>query len=255
MIFASPPSVSRRGWIVRVLAAAAGTRVIGRSVADDRTAAGPKIASMVFDLRREALSLWWRDEAGRPFRTFDALEQSLKASGRRLVFAMNAGMYEADFSPVGLFIANGREERPLNRRDGAGNFYLKPNGVFHTAADGTAGIVETMEMAAHRGAVSLATQSGPLLVRKGVIHAGFNPRSSSRLIRNGVGVRDRHTVVFAISEEPVNFHEFAIHFRDVLRCPDALYLDGTISSVLSTAPPLRIVRAELGPILALTARI
>lgn len=56
--------------------------------------------------------------------------------------------------------------------------------------------------------------------------------------------------MFAIAQEPVNFHEFATHFRDALRCPDALYLDGTISSVLSAkSPALRSVRAELGPMI------
>ncbi|MFC6661842.1 hypothetical protein [Deinococcus multiflagellatus] len=33
-----------------------------------------------------------------------------------------------------------------------------------------------------------------------------------------------------ISGAPVNFYSFALFFRDTLRCPDALYLDGSISA-------------------------
>ena len=50
--------------------------------------------------------------------------------GRPVVFAMNAGMFQPDLSPVGLFIERGQELRPVNRRGGKGNFNLQPNGVF-----------------------------------------------------------------------------------------------------------------------------
>ena len=48
----------------------------------------------------------------------------------------------------------------------------------------------------------------------------------SRKGRNGVGLRDAHTVVFAISEDEVSFGAFARLFRDTLKCPNALFLDG-----------------------------
>ena len=47
-------------------------------------------------------------------------------------------------------------------------------------------------------------------------------------MRSGIGVSD-DSVIFAISEQPVNFYEFATFFRDVLNCSSALYLDGVIS--------------------------
>jgi len=56
---------------------------------------------------------------------------------------MNAGMYEADQSPLGLFIVDGRVARPLNLRSGSGNFYLKPNGVFWVDARGLPHVDET----------------------------------------------------------------------------------------------------------------
>jgi uncharacterized protein YigE (DUF2233 family) len=56
-------------------------------------------------------------------------------------------------------------------------------------------------------------------------------------------------VVFAISAEAVNLYEFAVLFRDVLGCPDALYLDGVISSL--HAPDLKRSdkKVELGPMI------
>jgi uncharacterized protein YigE (DUF2233 family) len=76
----------------------------------------------------------------------------------------------------------------------------------------------------------------------------------SAKIRNGVGIADANKIVFAISNEPVTFMEFAKLFRDHLHCSDALYLDGSISSIY--APSVR--RADylwpLGPIIAIYPR-
>jgi hypothetical protein len=80
-------------------------------------------------------------------------------------------------------------------------------------------------------AISDAMQSGPILVTNGRIHPRFIPGYHSRHIRNGVGVDGDGRVVFAISNQPVNFHDFATLFRDALDCPDALYLDGSISEM------------------------
>jgi uncharacterized protein YigE (DUF2233 family) len=41
-------------------------------------------------------------------------------------------------------------------------------------------------------------------------------------------------------------------FRDVLRCPDALFLDGTISSLHSTKLNRSDFRMDLGPMLGVT---
>lgn len=58
--------------------------------------------------------------------------------------------------------------------------------------------------------------------------------------------------MFAISEEPVNLYEFATMFRDTLHCPDALFLDGAISSLHSAELKRSDVRVDLGPIIAVT---
>jgi uncharacterized protein YigE (DUF2233 family) len=69
-----------------------------------------------------------------------------------------------------------------------------------------------------------------MLVIDGNLHPRFIRDSSSRHVRNGVGTSaDGKTVIFAISNEPVNFHLFARLFRDHLQLPQALFFDGKVS--------------------------
>jgi uncharacterized protein YigE (DUF2233 family) len=210
--------------------------------------AEPRYTVVKIDLRKERLELFLRDDAGVEFKRFDRLEAWLAGRNRQLVFAMNAGMYHADFSPVGLLVQDGREVSPLNLSTDAGNFFLKPNGVFLVSRAGRPRVVESSEYPALSKGVRLATQSGPLLLRRGRVHSAFIPDSDSRKIRNGVGVSG-HTAIFVISEQPVNFYEFALYFRDVLHCRDALYLDGTVSALHSLALRRSDFVRELGPIL------
>ena len=218
---------------------------------DAANSLGKRYTVCRIDVRREHLQLFLHDDSAKPFRHFDMLDAWLRDHGQRLNFAMNAGMYRADLSPLGLFVAEGKEVSPLNTADGYGNFFLKPNGVFFLSASG-AHIAESSAYKKFAERVTLATQSGPLLVNKGKIHGSFNANSASRLIRNGVGTISQTTVVFAISDEPVNFFEFATLFRNTLHCTDALYLDGTVSSLYSAGLKRNDIRADLGPIIGVS---
>ena len=82
-----------------------------------------------------------------------------------------------------------------------------------------------------------ATQSGPMLVIDGQVHPRFLPDATSLQIRNGVGALRDGRVAFAISNDPVRFHDFATLFRDRLQSRNALFLDGSISSLY--APEIR----------------
>ncbi len=183
-----------------------------------------------FDPSRVKIETFNLDDSGVPLGTFAALETMLRQQGRKLLFAMNAGMFDLALRPIGLFIEDGVQAKKLNRRNGSGNFHLKPNGVFYID-DGKAAVVETERYAKLRIRPDFATQSGPMLVIDGAVHPKFSPTGVSQKIRNGVGVRDDGTVVFAITEEPVNFHDFASLFRDRLQCPNALFFDGSVSSL------------------------
>lgn len=215
-------------------------------------AAAPRYTVVKVDLRTEKLELFLNDDAGVAFKRFDRLEAWLKARNRQLLFAVNAGMYHADFSPVGLFVRDGREESPLNLADGTGNFFRKPNGVF-LVSDAGPRVIESSEYPAlAKSGVRLATQSGPLLLHNGVLHPALIPNSDSRKIRNGV-CASGHTAIFVLSEAPVNFYDFALYFRDVLHCRDALYLDGTVSALHSKAWGRSDFVRELGPILGVVS--
>jgi uncharacterized protein YigE (DUF2233 family) len=206
----------------------------------------PRFTTIRVDVRTERLELFLRDDAGHTFKRFDRLRSWLASRNVRLRFAMNAGMFQPDLSPVGLLVQDGQQVSILNLSDGTGNFFLKPNGVFFISESGPR-IVESSEYPALAQGVSLATQSGPLLVRNGALHPALNAASTSRLLRNGVGISG-DTVMFVISEQPVNFYEMATYFRDELHCPDALYLDGVVSSLYSPDLQRNDSRADLGPI-------
>ena len=193
-----------------------------------RQVEGAAYTICTLDLRRHEVRLFWKGEDGEVIGSFDRLRAM--GDGARLVFAMNAGMYHEDRSPVGLYVEGGREMKRANTAAGPGNFHLKPNGVFYVAGR-TAGVMETGRYLKARVKADYATQSGPMLVIDGRIHPKISEDGPSRKIRNGVGVRDRSTVVFAISEEPVTFGAFARLFKDELGTPNALFLDGSVSSL------------------------
>jgi uncharacterized protein YigE (DUF2233 family) len=178
------------------------------------------------DPARYDIGLYLRDATGKPYEHLEKV-----GAAHPFLFAMNAGMYHEDFSPVGLFVADGKETAPLNQGDSPGNFFMKPNGVFYVDQAGNAGVMETAAYAASGIAPRIATQSGPMLVIDGEIHPKFEPNGESRFIRNGVGVRDPHTVYFVISRTSVSLGSFARLFRDELRCPNALFFDGAVSAL------------------------
>jgi uncharacterized protein YigE (DUF2233 family) len=158
-----------------------------------------------------------------------------------LVVATNGGLYHSPEVPVGWTVVDGVQTRPIERGEGVGNFFLTPNGAFWLDAAGPH--VARTEAIAATGKVRAATQSGPLLVERGALHPAFLPASDSAKARNGVGRVDEHTVVLA-SCGPLNFHAFATLFRDVLHAPDALFLDGSISTLFGPSlPPTPAARA------------
>jgi uncharacterized protein YigE (DUF2233 family) len=165
---------------------------------------------------------------------------------------MNAGIFEPHFVPTGLLVSGGVELHALSTASGTGNFYLQPNGVFAVTATG-ARVVETSQFSRLVG-VTEATQSGPLLVQRGVVHPALSPGSKNVYVRNGVGVRDDGVVVFAVSREAVSLHDFATLFRDELACPDALYLDGFVSGLAVDGVALTDDKGPFGAVLVVEPR-
>ena len=211
-----------------------------------------------FDAAKDDLRIVWRDRDGRPFGTFGALADALKAEGRALAFAMNGGMYKDDLSPVGLHIENGQELTKADTTTVHGrpsqipNFYKKPNGVFYVGK-GRAGVLETGTFLARRPNAAFATQSGPMLVIDGAIHPAFIVDSKDLKPRDGVCVSGATRVHFVMSKSYVSFYDFARFFRDRIDCKNALFLDGGLAPGIY-APELKRndppAHGGYGPIIA-----
>jgi uncharacterized protein YigE (DUF2233 family) len=88
-----------------------------------------------------------------------------------------------------------------------------------------------------------------MLVIDGKMNSRFDPDGQSRYVRNGVGVDEEGVPVFAISDQPVSFGKFARLFRDALGCRNALYLDGSVSSLWDPANNRMDSFAAIGPML------
>jgi uncharacterized protein YigE (DUF2233 family) len=183
-----------------------------------------------FDVRSFDVRLFWGEDDV-PYRTFSELSRSLAAKGAHLVFAINGGMYGEDWRPTGLLVENGLERRAVNRVNTPSgvrpipNFYKQPNGIFYVSK-GKAAVTTTERFVRDKPKVEFATQSGPMLVIDGKLHPAFRAGSNEKTQRSGVGIVMDTTVVFAISEDWVNFDQFARLFRDRLGARNALFLDG-----------------------------
>lgn len=186
---------------------------------------------------------------------FHTIHNQITNNNKKHVFSMNAGMYDNEQRPIGLYINNGEQKHELNiRKGGYGNFYgLPPNGVFIINDSGKSEVVTTDGFLKNYNPnkVNLATQSGPMMVINGKFNVAFNEGSPNLNIRNGIGVTNKGTVYMVISEEPVNFYEFSQLFRDVLKCDNALYLDGVVSQYFSPKVNEEIHNSlPIGPIIS-----
>lgn len=189
--------------------------------------------TVTVDTRREDIELYWRNpDNDQPFGGLEALKTWTASKGRALAFATNAGIYDREFKPLGLYVENGKTIVPLNLAHGnprSGNFSLLPNGVFAVYDDGSAEVRTSEAFRTAGRKPRWATQSGPMLVIDGEINTQFDNGSDSMKWRSGVCAKTLHQVVFVVSRAPVNFHSFARLFRDEIGCRNALFLDGTIS--------------------------
>jgi uncharacterized protein YigE (DUF2233 family) len=206
------------------------------------------------DPARHEMRIVLSGKNGKPLRNFAALAQNLGPEARRVAFAMNAGMYDARGFPIGLYIEHGTERTKLNRADGPGNFHMKPNGVFWV--DGTGAHIAPTDRFARqpREGMIWATQSGPMLVIGGKLHPQIAPDGASLYVRNAVGVTIAGKAFFVISDSRVSFGKIARMMRDQLGCPNALYLDGYVSSLWDGASGRNNQDSMIGPMVVILER-
>jgi uncharacterized protein YigE (DUF2233 family) len=188
---------------------------------------GKHILSITIDPKVDHMELYWKNDSGEVLKSIQNLKQFVEQHHQKLLFAMNAGMYNKDLSPKGLFIQNYKTLTQIDTTDGEGNFYLQPNGVFYLNDDKTADIDVTKKFH-NKNKIKFATQSGPMLVIDGAINSAFNKESKNNNIRNGVGILPDNKIIFALSKTEINLYNFAKYFQSK-GCKSALYLDGFVS--------------------------
>lgn len=200
--------------------------------------------------KKETVTFYYKNDKQANFQSLNNLKQWLNTNNKELVFAMNGGMYTKDKSPQGLFIENGLIKTKLDTSSSAGNFYLKPNGVFYLTNKNEAKVVTTETFINNKN-IKFATQSGPMLVVDGKIHNAFKVSSTNLNIRNGVGILPNGHVLFALSKKDVNFYDFASFFKEK-GCKNALYLDGFVSRMYCPSHNWIQTDGDFGVIIAVT---
>lgn len=209
------------------------------------------ILSYEVNPKTQDLKLYWKDASGKNYLNFKNLRTDLAKQNKKLVFAMNGGMYLKDHSPQGLFIENGSTKKAIdNTKEAYGNFDMQPNGIFYLTSDKEGVICKTTDFK-NTGNVQYATQSGPMLLINGELHSRFIKGSTNLHIRNGVGILPNGNVLFAMSKELINFYDFATFFKNK-GCKNALYLDGFVSRTYLPEQDWTQLNGEFGVIIGVT---
>jgi len=220
-----------------------------RSACESVTFEGVPLTHCTADPARHRIATVLAGAEGKPLRGFKSLAAARPGDAPPVAFAMNGGMFDGEGRPIGYYVENGERTKELSRADGPGNFHMKPNGVFF----GTSGKWQIRTADDFYSQVgdrpSFGTQSGPMLLISGKIHPEIADDGPSRAIRNGVGVDAAGRAHFVISDAPLSFGKLARYFRDVLKTPNALYLDGQVSALWNPAGDRMDARAPLGPLI------
>jgi uncharacterized protein YigE (DUF2233 family) len=215
---------------------------------------GSRFIVCSYNARAQDMRLYSRGSDGGYLRSLENLQREIGDDARNVRFAMNAGMYNDRGAPIGLYVEDGEEQKSISLTEGPGNFHLKPNGVFWQGQDGLLHIETSEDYVLENREPRWATQSGPMLVIDGEMHPRFADDGTSRFVRNGVGLRDSHNAYFVISSGMVSFGRFARFFRDELNCRDALFFDGTVSSLWAPSIGRSDDNHQLGPMVVVLDR-
>ncbi|MBV7260243.1 phosphodiester glycosidase family protein [Erythrobacter crassostreae] len=222
------------------------TQTSENSVCSAVTFEGVALTHCVADPSKHSIETALAPASGDGFGTIKAWAAG-KNEGE-IAFVTNGGMYGDNLRAIGYFVRNSDRLKELNREDGPGNFHLKPNGVFF-GSNGKWQVLDTETFYRTIGdRPQFGTQSGPMLVVRGKLHPEFQDDGPSRAIRNGVGVTSDGKAHFVISDAPISFGRFGRFFRDELKTPNAVFLDGNVSSLWDPATG-RMDSRRVGPLL------
>lgn len=195
--------------------------------------------------------MFWKKPDGTAYGSFAVLNKELAKRHEKILFATNAGPYQSDLSPVGLYIEDGKELLPIKKPSdpGDGNLFIRPNGVTYID-HGTVGVLTTEEYMAAGLKPEYANQSGPMLTLNGEISKRLDAHSTSLKTRDGVCLIPPDKVVFSITQNLVSLHTYAA-FLQSIGCKNGLSLDTTVSSFFSPELKRNDVFIPIGPMIAL----
>jgi uncharacterized protein YigE (DUF2233 family) len=177
-------------------------------------------------------------------------------------FAMNACLFEGDGKNTGYFRFYNKEIVPINNQE-TGNFGMhldknsgERNGVFYGGGSkwnivGTSKFNDTSS--------PFAIQNGPILVLDGKINSVFNPGSTNKDYRGGIGVdKDGHPYFVISKKADCNFYDLAKYFLDTLNCDNAIYTDGAVVQTYSREKGkdtyMGNTAKDIGPLILVTGK-
>lgn len=202
-----------------------------------------------------------KSSSGNHYESISNLYKSLDSNSNEVLMITNGGMYLQNLDPQGIYIEKSSSIKKLNqiKTNNNTNFYMFPNGVFAIDSYNHPLIMVTDSFSKNinESQIKYATQSGPMLLINNEIHPKFIKGSHNLNIRSGVGISSENNsnVLFIISNNEVNFYDFASVFKDLFHCKDALYLDGAISQMyLKDIDKNKIPTGHFGPLISVTRK-
>lgn len=222
------------------------------SSCQSRTFEGATLTHCIADPSEHRIRTVLQDEQGTPYRSLRRFSEVFGDDTSEIVFAVNGGMFDGDGMPIGYYVEDSERFQELNRNSGPGNFHLLPNGVFF-GSGGNWEVRSADDFYANVGdRPEFGTQSGPMLVINGELHPEISEDGPSKAIRNGVGIDAEGKAHFVTSETPISFGILARYYKDELKVPNALFLDGNVSAIWDPAAERLDSGAALGPLIVVT---
>ncbi|WP_291136395.1 phosphodiester glycosidase family protein [Erythrobacter sp.] len=200
----------------------------------------------IADPRAHTIRTALAPQGGQPYGSLAAFAEQVEAG--RIAFVVNGGAFGDDRRAIGYYVEDGERLSELDRGDGEGNFYMKPNGVFFGGPGGWRVLSTEAFFSTVRDRPQFGTQSGPMLVVGGEMHPEFQDDGASRAVRNAVGVDSQGRAHFVIADDEVSFGKIARLYRDELGISDALLLASTTSALWDPATG-RLDNGRAGPII------
>jgi len=222
---------------------------------------GIKYNIFIADLDSNIIQMHLFNGEGKNLLNLGAVKKSVQIQNLIPLMITNAGMFTEKLEPEGLYIGEKQSkffELDTGKNNPELNFYMKPNGVFYIDSQNCANICTTESYMAlikkNKTKVRIATQSGPMLLIDGEIHKKFREGSTNFNIRSGVGIINEKKIVFAISLTEVNFYDFAMFFKEIFNCKNALYLDGAISKMYLYDIAPKTIDGRFGPMISVSRK-